>query len=103
MDVTVLGVIENMSFLELPDGEMMDVFGQGGGEELAQDAGVPFLGAIPIDPAVRQGGDEGAPITVSKPDSPAAEALNAIATALLETLQAADPDTADGFDIEITD
>lgn len=103
MDVDVLGVIENMSFLELPDGQKMDVFGEGGGEMLAKDTGVPYLGAIPIDPAVRQGGDEGVPITISKPDSPAAQALSSIAEALLETLQAVDPEKSSDFDIEITD
>ncbi|MDF1500285.1 MAG: Mrp/NBP35 family ATP-binding protein [Anaerolineales bacterium] len=103
MDVDVLGVIENMSFLEMPDGQKMDIFGEGGGQDLARDAGVPFLGAIPIDPAVRQGGDEGVPITIAKPDSPAARALSGIATALVETLNAAEPDESGDFEIEITD
>ena len=103
MDVDVLGVIENMSFLELPDGQKMDVFGEGGGEVLAKDTGVPFLGAIPIDPAVRQGGDEGVPITISKPDSPAARALYGIAEALIDTLQKVNPEQSGEFDIEITD
>jgi ATP-binding protein involved in chromosome partitioning len=103
MDVDVLGVIENMSYLELPDGDKMDVFGEGGGKDLAQDTGVPYLGGIPIDPAVRQGGDEGVPITISNPDSPAAQALLGISTALLETLRAAEPDRASDFDIEIAD
>ena len=79
MDVPVLGVIENMSYLELPDGQRVDVFGQGGGERLAGEAGVPFLGGIPMDPAVRQGGDEGVPIVVARPESGAARALRAIA------------------------
>jgi ATP-binding protein involved in chromosome partitioning len=103
MDVDVLGVIENMSYLELPDGQKMDVFGEGGGEQLASDTGVPFLGAIPIDPAVRQGGDEGIPITIANPDSPAAQALSGIAVALVETLRAAEPEKGGDFDIEITD
>ena len=101
MDVDVLGVIENMSYLELPDGEKMDVFGEGGGKTLAEGAGVPFLGSIPIDPAVRQGGDEGVPITISKPGSTAAQALASIAAQLLESLQASTSDNAGGFDIEI--
>jgi ATP-binding protein involved in chromosome partitioning len=57
----------------------MDVFGEGGGERLAQESGVPFIGAIPMDPAVRVSGDQGVPITVSDPDSPVAQALKAIA------------------------
>jgi ATP-binding protein involved in chromosome partitioning len=103
MDIDVLGVIENMSFLELPDGQKMDIFGEGGGEGLANDAGVPYLGAIPIDPAVRQGGDDGVPITISSPDSPAALALSGIAAELIETLQAGEPGKSGDFEIEITD
>jgi ATP-binding protein involved in chromosome partitioning len=75
MQVPVLGVIENMSYLELPDGSRMDLFGHGGGEQLAREAGVPFLGSIPIDAAVRTGGDEGVPIVIGAPQSPVAVAL----------------------------
>lgn len=75
LKVPVLGVVENMSFLELPDGTRMDVFGQGGGETLARDAGVPFLGAIPMDASVRQAGDEGTPVVVSHPESAVARAM----------------------------
>jgi ATP-binding protein involved in chromosome partitioning len=79
LDVAVLGVVENMSYLELPDGTRMDVFGTGGGQRLASDAGVPFIGAIPMDPSVRQGGDSGLPVVVSNPDSPVARALRDVA------------------------
>ncbi len=79
MEVPVLGVVENMSYLALPDGSRLDVFGQGGGRHLAEAAGVPFIGEIPIDPQVRVGGDNGVPIVVSNPDSAAAKALVAIA------------------------
>ena len=79
MNVPVFGVVENMSYLELPDGTQMDVFGSGGGEKLAKESGVPFIGAIPMDPAVRVGGDMGVPVTISDPDSPVSEALTAIA------------------------
>ncbi len=79
LQVPVFGVVENMSFLELPDGTRMDIFGSGGGEKLAKETGVPFLGAIPMDPAVRVGGDNGSPVVVSSPDSPVAQALRAIA------------------------
>src|SRR5512136_1128125 len=61
LDVPVFGVVENMSYLELPDGTRMDIFGTGGGERLADEAGVPYIGAIPIDPVVRSGGDTGKP------------------------------------------
>ena len=79
MEVPILGVIENMSYLLLPDGTKMDVFGQGGGRKLAEAAGVPFIGEIPMEPQVRVGGDSGVPIVVSHPESAAAKALVAVA------------------------
>lgn len=79
MDVPVLGIIENMSYLELPNGEKMDVFGSGGGEKLAEQTDVPFLGSIPMDPAVREGGDSGKPVIVTQPESQVSQALNKIA------------------------
>jgi ATP-binding protein involved in chromosome partitioning len=79
LDVPIFGVVENMSYLELPNGERMDIFGQGGGERLAREAGVPFIGSIPMDPAVRTGGDNGTPVVISHPDSPVAQALEAVA------------------------
>lgn len=82
LKVPVLGVIENMSYLELPDGTRLDVFGQGGGEALARDAGVPFLGAVPMDPGVRQAGDEGQPVVVSQPESVVARTMVAMAESL---------------------
>jgi len=79
MDLPVLGVIENMSFLELPDGQKMDIFGSGGGKSLADEADIDYLGGIPIDPEIRIGGDEGKPIIISNPDSDAAKILKEIA------------------------
>ena len=79
LDVPVLGVVENMSYLELPDGTRMDVFGSGGGERLARESSVPFIGAIPMDPTVRQGGDGGQPVVVTHPDSKVSQALRHIA------------------------
>ena len=79
LNVPILGVIENMSYLELPDGQRMDIFGTGGGERLARQAGVPFIGSIPIDPAVRAGGDNGIPVVLSAPDSAVALALRKVA------------------------
>jgi len=79
LDINVLGVVENMSYLELPDGSRMDVFGTGGGERLALEAGVPFIGVIPMDPAVREGGDSGTPVVISHPESPVAKALIRVA------------------------
>ncbi|MCI0519201.1 MAG: Mrp/NBP35 family ATP-binding protein [Chloroflexi bacterium] len=79
LDVPIFGVVENMSYLELPDGSRMDIFGSGGGQRLAQESGVAFIGAIPMDPAVRAGGDSGEPVTVARPESAAAKALEAAA------------------------
>ena len=82
LEVPILGVVENMSYLDLPDGTRMDIFGSGGGEQLAQGTQTNFLGKIPIDQNVRIGGDSGKPIVVSYPDSPVALALREIAEKL---------------------
>ncbi len=79
LNVPILGVVENMSYLELPDGTRMDIFGTGGGEKLAMEGQVPFFGTIPIDARVREGGDSGKPVIVENPTSPAASALRNIA------------------------
>jgi ATP-binding protein involved in chromosome partitioning len=78
LNIPILGVVENMSYLELPDGSKMDVFGSGGGELLAKQSGVPFIGSIPMDPSVREGGDSGVPVIISAPDSPVALELVSI-------------------------
>lgn len=79
LEIPVLGVVENMSFLELPDGTRVDVFGSGGGEALAKHAEVAFIGKIPMDPSVRIGGDEGVPIIVADPEAASAKALRQVA------------------------
>lgn len=78
LEVPILGIIENMSYLEMADGSKMDIFGSGGGERLAKEAGVAFIGAIPIDARVRAGGDTGKPVVISDPRSPVAQALQKI-------------------------
>jgi hypothetical protein len=65
LEVPILGVVENMSYLEMPDGSRMDLFGSGGGEKLAQATETTFLGGVPIDQNVRIGGDTGKPISCS--------------------------------------
>ncbi len=79
LSVPILGVVENMSYLELADGTHLDVFGTGGGEQLAREGGVPFFGKIPLDALVRVGGDTGKPVIVENPGSAAAVALRSIA------------------------
>ncbi|WP_030273653.1 Mrp/NBP35 family ATP-binding protein [Micromonospora globosa] len=84
----VVGVIENMSWLEMPDGSRMEVFGAGGGAAVAESltrtigAQVPVLGQIPLDTRVREGGDAGQPIVLAQPDAPAAKALFKVADRL---------------------
>ncbi len=84
----VIGVIENMAGLVQPDGTILDVFGRGGGAEVAerlsagQDEPVPLLASIPLSVALRSGGDAGVPIVLSDPDDPAAVAIRQVATLL---------------------
>jgi ATP-binding protein involved in chromosome partitioning len=84
----IAGVIENMSWLELPDGTRQEVFGAGGGQivadslALAIGAPVPLLGQIPLDTMLREGGDSGQPVVLSEPDSPSAVVLRGIAHGL---------------------
>jgi ATP-binding protein involved in chromosome partitioning len=79
MDVPILGIVENMSYLEWPDGSLRRIFGEGGGEQLARMAGAPLLANLPIDENVRAGGDQGQPVVVADPESPGAKALNDLA------------------------
>ncbi|MCB9177553.1 MAG: Mrp/NBP35 family ATP-binding protein [Caldilineae bacterium] len=80
IDVPVLGVIENMSGFVAPDtGTVYDIFGRGGGPEVAEQMGIAFLGEVPIDPAMRICGDAGQPMLLAHPESPASIALDAIA------------------------
>ncbi|MEW1833944.1 Mrp/NBP35 family ATP-binding protein [Microbacterium sp. NPDC079995] len=86
----IIGVIENMAAFALPDGTVVDVFGAGGGEAVASAlsaAGdsVPLLGSVPLSPALRRGGDTGAPVVLSDPGDPAARAISAVADALTTT------------------
>ncbi|MGH2750120.1 MAG: Mrp/NBP35 family ATP-binding protein [Actinomycetota bacterium] len=84
VNLAVSGVIENMSWFTGRDGFRYDLFGSGGGELLAQELGVPLLGQIPLVPALREGGDVGAPIVVAEPDSEAAHTIDAVAGRLLD-------------------
>jgi ATP-binding protein involved in chromosome partitioning len=82
VDLDVIGVIENMSWFVGDDGTRYELFGSGGGEELAAQLGVPLLGKVPLVPALREGGDEGRPIVVAEPDNEASQAFRAIAEQL---------------------
>jgi ATP-binding protein involved in chromosome partitioning len=83
LKLSVRGVVENMSWFTGDDGTRYELFGRGGGAELAGDLGVPLIGAIPLIPALREGGDSGLPITVSDPDGEASKAFGAVAERLV--------------------
>ncbi len=86
----IVGVVENMSWLGMPDGSRMELFGSGGGQSVADSLAastgtrVPLLGQIPIDQRVREGGDDGVPVVLSDPRSLAASALRGVADALAQ-------------------
>lgn len=80
LNIPTLGIIENMSHFACPNcHHEADIFGSGGGERLAGELGVPFLGRVPIYQPIREGGDQGVPLVVSEPESPAARAFMAAA------------------------
>jgi ATP-binding protein involved in chromosome partitioning len=80
LEQRIVGVIENMSYRVCPCcGERDDLFGSGGGALLAEHCGAPLLGQVPLEPALREGGDSGLPVVAGAPDSPAAQAIRAIA------------------------
>ncbi|SDN08938.1 ATP-binding protein involved in chromosome partitioning [Allokutzneria albata] len=84
----VVGVVENMSPMELPDGTRLDLFGSGGGQIVADSltrafgSDVPLLGQVPLDPRLREAGDAGVPLVISDPESPASQVLREVAKRL---------------------
>ncbi len=80
LNVPILGVVENMSYFVAPDtGKRYDIFGHGGGAQMAQEVKADFLGEVPLEPQIRIGGDNGEPIVARDPDSAAAQAIRAVA------------------------
>jgi ATP-binding protein involved in chromosome partitioning len=79
VNLSVKGVIENMSWFTGDDGKRYDIFGSGGGEDLATRLGVPLLGAVPLTTELREGSDTGNPVMVADPDGEAASAIRSIA------------------------
>lgn len=86
VEVPVLGVVENMSGFRMPSGESIDIFGKGGGQSLAQQYGVRFLGEVPLELSVREGGDSGKPCVLD-PNSLAGKAFSEIARNLMDEVE----------------
>jgi ATP-binding protein involved in chromosome partitioning len=84
VNVDILGIIENMAGLPLPDGSLIPVFGAGGGERTAKEFGVPLLASLPIDLAIREGGDAGTP--VASGDGASAQVFKKVADAVVSIL-----------------
>ena len=87
VNVPILGIVENMSYFTTPNGERVEIFGHGGGQEEAARQNVPFLGEIPLFTEIREGGDRGMPIVVSTPNHPAGKAFIQIAETLRKNLK----------------
>ncbi len=88
VNVPILGIIENMSYFVCGHcSHRTEIFSHGGGRQAAEKLGIPFLGEIPIDPAIRTGGDAGMPIMIADPSSPQSLAFQQIAATLDETLK----------------
>ena len=87
VNVPLLGIVENMSYFVCGHcGERTEIFAHGGGERAAEKLGVPFLGRVPIDPAIREGGDTGRPLVIAHPESPQAKAFRDIAAKIMAQL-----------------
>jgi ATP-binding protein involved in chromosome partitioning len=92
VNTRVLGIVENMSGHECPHcGEMAAIFGKGGGESLAKELEIPFLGAIPLDGNVRKAGDDGVPTVAGEGDSPAGRELRELARSVMKILDGGQP------------
>jgi ATP-binding protein involved in chromosome partitioning len=87
VNVPILGIVENMSYFTTPNGERVEIFGHGGGKTEAGRQNVPFLGEVPIFTEIREGGDQGVPVVVSAPNSPAAQGFVQIAESLRKHLE----------------
>ncbi len=82
-DLSIIGVVENMSGFSTPDGQRFTIFGEGGGQLLADEIGVPLLGKIPLQEELRAAADEGTPLVATDPDAPASQALRELARGIL--------------------
>jgi ATP-binding protein involved in chromosome partitioning len=91
MGVPIIGILENMSGFVCPEcGAHTDIFQVGGGQKIAKDMGVPFLGSIPLDPTICEDSDSGVPFVINHPDSPSAKAFKEIVAKIESSLKAVD-------------
>lgn len=86
LDISVLGIVENMSYFVDPSGQRHALFGEGGGAKLAEEWGAPVLAQVPIDPTVAKAGDAGTPVVQSDPQSPSGRVFTALADSLAERI-----------------
>jgi len=84
-DLDLLGVVENMSGFTTPSGERFTIFGEGGGQELADELDIPLLGKVPLQEELRVSADEGRPLVIDDPDAPASQALRHLARGIIAT------------------
>src|ERR1700689_5126494 len=82
-DLEIAGVIENMSSFTTPSGERFAIFGEGGGNELAEELDVPLLGKVPLTMPLREQADDGVPLVVENPDDPASQAIRQVARGVI--------------------
>jgi ATP-binding protein involved in chromosome partitioning len=88
LEIPVIGIIENMSGMICPHcGDTIDLFGRGGGKKAAEDLGVPYLGAIPLDPEMVKAGDEGRPYVLRHADTPTWKAVDAVMEKLVKLVE----------------
>lgn len=87
MKVPIVGIIENMSYFRCPHGDIIHIFGKGAAKDIAEEYNIPFLGAIPIDPRIRECNDMGKIFFLEYPDSEAAQTFRDIAKKILETVE----------------
>ncbi len=88
MEVRVLGIVENMSYLRCPNGDIVRIFAANGGKKLAEEEGVPFLAEVPMDPEVSKLTDLGIPIALNKPESEVGKAFQEIVDKIVDQLGA---------------
>jgi ATP-binding protein involved in chromosome partitioning len=83
VDLEIAGIVENMSGFTTPSGERFQIFGEGGGQQLADELDVPLLGKVPLTMPLREQADEGAPLVSANPDDPASQAIRQVARGVI--------------------